>query len=290
MVKTAAGVVVLCVALLHALSSVSAVQWLDSINDLKRVGFGRSVPKQGLLLLHWFANIIDFKYDAICLTFDPNNDFGSHHYGNYDDLLPTNRYRYYTVGNIHKDTQQPLPDHIINPRTSDLGGNSARIIFSVRVQNVGRQSRQVIDEVYLTQHHGYEGSDYDGRHMYRITANLLRQIRSFPMNGDYNSLRNLRDLYRVNVNDNQLWNIRHEWGGLACLGLLLFIVLPHININVNQSHTGPGHSRLQSDNSRGQTRTDTRSSCNCINVCLGVVFILFVLGFILGILSYLQKI
>uniref|UniRef100_A0A672H398 Uncharacterized protein n=1 Tax=Salarias fasciatus TaxID=181472 RepID=A0A672H398_SALFA len=145
------------------------------------VGFGRSVPKQGLLLLHWFANIIDFKYDAICLTFDPNNDFGSHHYGNYDDLLPTNRYRYYTVGNIHKDTQQPLPDHIINPRTSDLGGNSARIIFSVRVQNVGRQSRQVIDEVYLTQHHGYEGSDYDGRHMYRITANLLRQIRTLAL-------------------------------------------------------------------------------------------------------------
>ncbi|KAK1878202.1 Colicin I receptor [Dissostichus eleginoides] len=87
MMKMLGGVTWCCVALLLALTSVSAVQkTLKSINGLKKINFGQSVPKHSLLLLHWFANQIDIdNNDIIQLTFDPNSgEYGSHHYGNYE--------------------------------------------------------------------------------------------------------------------------------------------------------------------------------------------------------------
>ncbi|KAJ4932417.1 hypothetical protein JOQ06_010840 [Pogonophryne albipinna] len=90
MVKISGRVTWSCVALLLALTSLSAVQKeLDSISDLKKINFDQSVPKHSLLLLHWFANTVNIdEDDVIELTFDPDSGYyGSHHYGNFEGLL-----------------------------------------------------------------------------------------------------------------------------------------------------------------------------------------------------------
>uniref|UniRef100_A0A668TD54 Immunoglobulin V-set domain-containing protein n=1 Tax=Oreochromis aureus TaxID=47969 RepID=A0A668TD54_OREAU len=208
-----------CVALLLTFSSVSAVRKLNSIADLRSVGFGQSVPEYSLRLLHWFATTVHFdNNNIILLTFDPNRgDYGSHRYRNDEELLdPLPRgYRYYTVGNIYQDASLELPDYVIEE------SNRARIIIRVRQQN----AVQTIDQVYITQHYEtYEdrGTDYDPQHTYRVTTCLLRVLRKFSLHLD-----NINSLaLRNRVHDSQLSEIRNMWGDLACVGLLLFIVIP----------------------------------------------------------------
>ncbi|CAB1450729.1 unnamed protein product [Pleuronectes platessa] len=185
-------------ALFLALASVSAVERLNSINDLKKINFGQSVPKHTLLLLHWFANVVEMDSNNIIrLTFDPNNeDFGSHHYGNYEQVLdPLPRgYKYYTVGNLLPDKHEQLPGYVTHPRAEYVGRNRDRIVFSVRMQNRGRQ---LIDRVYITQHYGHHrNTTYNPDHTYEITTNLLRQIREFSVGGY--SLSILRNRYGRN--------------------------------------------------------------------------------------------
>ncbi|XP_037647523.1 uncharacterized protein LOC119501300 isoform X2 [Sebastes umbrosus] len=233
MMKMSGRVTSCCVALFFVLSSVSAVQRdLDSINDLKQINFGQSVPTHILLLLHWFANTVDIddNNNIIRLTFDPNSgDYGSHYYGNFEELLdPLHRgsgYRYYTVGNLHQETSMPLPPYVVRPQREYVGTNSDRIIIRVRGQNTGGRASQRIDQVYITQHIGRRG-EYDPDHTYRITTNLLRQIREFSVGQNQLSLRYLRSRYGSNADE---FHIRNTWGDLACLGLLLFIVIQENN-------------------------------------------------------------
>ncbi|XP_005806409.1 uncharacterized protein LOC102219329 [Xiphophorus maculatus] len=226
----------LCVALLLLLTSASAVQVLNNINDLKKLNFGLSVPKHSLLLLHWFANEVDIDNNNIIrLTFDPDEgDYGSHHYGNYERLLDplphgNVRYRYFTVGNLNQDSSSDLPSYVVHPRIEYEGRNRDRIIFRVREQNVGRQAGHVIDRVYITQHFetsDNQGTRYDPDHTYQITTSLLRQISQFSVEvNDLNTLTNLRDNVRSNADYSQLREIRNLWGDLACLGLFLFIII-----------------------------------------------------------------
>ncbi|XP_062293924.1 uncharacterized protein LOC133998906 [Scomber scombrus] len=230
--KMSGIVVSFCVALILALTSVSAVQKLKSINGLKKINFGQFVPKHSLVLLHWFANTVDIdNNNVIWLTFDPNGDYGSHHYGNYEgllDSLPQGGYSYYTVGNINQDTSVPLPWYVHDPPVEEyVGINLDRIIFRVREQNTGRQAWQRVDQVYITQHYGNSyATRYDPAHTYQITTNLLREIRLFSVEGnDRNSLSELRDDFGSNIDDFQLRDLTNTWGNLACLGLLLFIVI-----------------------------------------------------------------
>lgn len=225
-----------CVALFFVLTSVSAVQKLKSIEDLKKINFGQSVPKHSLLLLYWFANtvVID-NNNVIRLTFNPNsNDYGSHHYGNFErmlDPLPQGnvRYRYFTVGNLHQERSTELPSYVLFPTTGYEGDNRDRIIFRVREHNGGWQDLQVIDQVYITQHyetHEQQGTRYDPDHTYQVTTRLLNNIRAFSADGNgRNHLTQLRDRFGSNADDSQLRLIRNTWGNLACLGLLLFIVI-----------------------------------------------------------------
>ncbi|XP_069381801.1 uncharacterized protein [Paralichthys olivaceus] len=237
-------------ALFLALASVSAIQKLNSIDDLKKINFGQSVPKHTLLLLHWFANVVDIDSNNIIqLTFDPDDDdYGSHHYGNFDRLLQYTPYscaKYYTVGNILLDGHEQLPDYVTRPRAGYEGGNMDRIIFRVRQQNEGWQTSQQIDQVYITQHYGIPGNKtYDPDHTYEITTNLLRQIRDFSVGENQQSLQQLRNHYGSNISD--LSHIRNIWGDLACLGLLLFIVIQERHNYIQQSAS------LQS-----KTRTNT---------------------------------
>ncbi|XP_034749897.1 uncharacterized protein LOC117957920 [Etheostoma cragini] len=225
--KISAGVTSCGVALFCALTSVSAVKKnLNSINDLKKINYGQSVPKHSLVLLYWFANIVDIdENNVIWLTFDPNSgDYGSHHYGNYEGLLDPlpwgNRYRYYTIGNLYYETSMPLPPYVLRPPTGFVGRNRDRIIILVREQNIVGQAFQ-IDQVYITQHIQNQGT-YDPDHTYRITTNLLRQIREFSVGDDQQQMQYLRSLYGSNADD---IHIRNTWGDLACLGMLLFIVI-----------------------------------------------------------------
>ncbi|XP_037647504.1 uncharacterized protein LOC119501293 isoform X1 [Sebastes umbrosus] len=233
MMKMSGRVTSCCVALLFVLNSVSAVQKkLDSINDLKKINFGQSVPKHSLLLLHWFANTVDIddNNNIIRLTFDPNSgDYGSHYYHNSEGLLvPLHRgsgYRYYTIGNLHQETSMQLPPYVVLPQREYEGTNRDRIIIRVGEQNTGGQALPRIDQVYITQHYDTsenQGTPYDPDHTYRITTNLLRQIREFSVGQNQQQLLQLRNRFGSNADE---FNIRNTWGNLACLGLLLFIVI-----------------------------------------------------------------
>uniref|UniRef100_A0A8C6U485 Uncharacterized protein n=1 Tax=Neogobius melanostomus TaxID=47308 RepID=A0A8C6U485_9GOBI len=221
-------VIISCLLAL-VLSCDSTHQKLKSLNDLKDIDFERSVPKHGLLLLHWFANVINIDNNNVLrLTFDPNTeDFGSHHYGNYENMLdPLPRgYRYFTVGNLYEETSNELPEYVLHPPVREYEGNNMdRILF--RVTNSGVH---IIDQVYLTQHyrqHEQQGTRYNPDHTYRISNSLLQQIRTFSVENNHMSLRQLRDRFHSNADDSQFRDIRNTWGkSLACLGLLLFIVI-----------------------------------------------------------------
>ncbi|KAM9391712.1 uncharacterized protein KZ484_003241 isoform 2-T2 [Pholidichthys leucotaenia] len=287
-----------CVALLLTLTSVSAaIQTLSSIKDLKTIISGQNVPTDSLVLLHWFANEVDIgNNDAIQLTFDPNSDdYGSHLYRNSEMLLEPlpryNRYQYYTLGNINRDILQRLPDHILHPRLEYAGSNRARIIVRLREPNLGRSVSQTIDQVYITQHYGeneYQGSRYDPQHTYRVSINLLRQLRRFPLEeDDINTLIRLRDYYGSNANDSELWQIINRWGSLACLGLLLVIV----NQKGHRSHSPiEAAITITADNSESDEESfesnrysykENGPSCECIFAVLICSIIGFAIFFLL---------
>ncbi|MEQ2257797.1 hypothetical protein ILYODFUR_038510, partial [Ilyodon furcidens] len=161
-----------CVAVCLILSSVHAAQkTLDSITDL--INCPLSENTNILELLYWFAHQVDID-DYVRLTFDPNSDYGSHHYGNYENILdePLRGQQYYTIGNLNEDKSQSLPSYVRN-RQRNIDLNRARIIIRV---NVGPQRGQIIHQVYITQHSD-EGTFYDPNHTYRITTSLLQEIR-----------------------------------------------------------------------------------------------------------------
>ncbi|XP_070778806.1 uncharacterized protein [Enoplosus armatus] len=241
------------VALFLALTSVSAVQRLKSINALKKINFSQSVPTHSLMLLHWFANTVHIdNNNVIWLTFDPDSgDYGSHHYGNYEGLLnplPQGnvRYQYYTVGNLNQDTPIQLPSYVVRPPREYEGRNRDRIIIRVREQNTGQQALERIDQVYITQHYEtseHQGTVYDPAHTYHITTNLLRQIREFSVGENQQTLSYLRNRFGSNADDFQLRHIRNTWGNLACLGLLLFIV-------IQEKYSSNQHNNRQENNNR----------------------------------------
>lgn len=269
-----------CMALLLSLTSVSAIPVLDSITDLKTINYGRSIPIHSLLLLYWFANRVDIIDNVIRLNFNPNTHYGSHHYGNYDGLLDTlpHSYKYYTVGNLEEDSAQQLPDYVLNPQRGYEGNNLDRIVFSVYRHSTRQGTEQIINRVFITQHHQHQGNYYDPNHTYEISPNLLREIRRFS-SGD-RQLEHLRNSYGSNANYDQLVNIRNTWGNLAHLGLLLFIVAEEKKSRpVLQYRVVPEYNPVQNyhpawnDHHVPQSENDICS----ILVCIFLAVIIFVL-------------
>ncbi|KAK1877467.1 Anthranilate phosphoribosyltransferase [Dissostichus eleginoides] len=284
MMKISGRVTWCCVALLLALTSVSAVQKkLKSINDLKKINFGQSVPKHSLLLLHWFANTVNIdENNVISLAFDPNDgDYGSHYYGNFEELLDPlprprgNQYHYYTIGNLRKETSNPLPSYVARPRRAFAGENRDRIIVLVREQNTGWQTSWRIDHVYITQHFQYQG-EYDPDHTYRITTNLLREIREFSVGEDQQPLSYLRNRFGSSADD---FDIENTWGHLACLGLLLYIVLGERHPFTPQSNYTP-----QVTQQSAYTPDNRQTSwCEAFEKCCMIVVVLLICLFIFAI-------
>uniref|UniRef100_A0A8C5A3Z6 Uncharacterized protein n=1 Tax=Gadus morhua TaxID=8049 RepID=A0A8C5A3Z6_GADMO len=224
------------VLFLSILPTESTIGILNSINDLKKIPFGQSVPKQSLPLLHWFANTIGFdNNDLIELTFEPSNgDYGTHHYGNYEgvlDRLPAGQ-QYYTLGNINpmiNNNGISLPSYVAGHVNHLLGGeelNRARIIFSLLDQDT-------IDQVFITQHYEANqdlGTGYDPVHTYQITFNLLRVLRVFSLDRrQHSELSEIGGNIGSGITDHELSSVRNTWGQLACVGLLLFIVINERN-------------------------------------------------------------
>ncbi|XP_059894917.1 uncharacterized protein LOC132447911 [Gadus macrocephalus] len=227
------------------LRTESTIGILNSINDLKKIPFGQSVPKQSLPLLHFFASTIEFdNNDLIELTFEPSNgDYGTHHYGNYEgvlDRLPPGQ-QYYTLGNINpmiNNNGISLPSYVAGHVNHLLGGeelNRARIIFSLLDQDT-------IGQVFITQHYEANqglGTGYDPVHTYRISINLLRELRVFSLDRrQHSELSEIGGNIGSGITDHELSSVRNTWGQLACVGLLLFIV-----INERNSPCSPNRAR-----------------------------------------------
>ncbi|XP_072299545.1 uncharacterized protein [Eucyclogobius newberryi] len=249
-------------------SCESAQQKLKSLNDLKKIDFGQSVPKHSLLLLHWFANVIDIdNNDVLHLTFDPNaEDFGSHHYGNYEDMLdplPQARgYSYYTVGNLRETTANELPEYVLHPPDREcVGNNMDRIIFRVQDRNSGVNR---IDRVYLTQHYGHnerQGTRYNPEQTYNISPRLLQEMRLFAVEDNPRSLRELRDMFDSDADNSQLRDLQNIWGhSLALIGLLLFIVKEERKAKQKPTNNrqSPARRTTQAD-SRPNTQPNTQA-------------------------------
>lgn len=160
-----------CAVLLLTLTFVSAAQRrLNSVNELKNYHRGE---RAGIIdLLHWFANIVRISNNVIHLPFDPQCDYGSHHYGNYEDLLESPRgCQYYTVGNIRVDTSTPLPLYVQNSQSGTNGWNTARIIFSA-------DNYRQIHRVFITRHYGSsEDTSYDHEWTFEVSIDLLQELR-----------------------------------------------------------------------------------------------------------------
>ncbi|XP_020783940.2 uncharacterized protein LOC110163348 [Boleophthalmus pectinirostris] len=240
--KWSRGVRVSCLLTLVTLVAVVCSQQdyeeLNSIDDLKRVFSEKSFPLHSLILLHWFANNVDIdNNNVVRVGFNPQADFGSHFYGNYDNLLPSapSGFQYFTVGNVNRPRgdicpiSQSFPEYVLYPHVIEYaatGRNRDRIIISVQRQNYGPRR---LDQAYLTQHfrrQDNQGSRYDPQHTFLISPNLLQQLRLFSFNDNSPSLQELRDRFNQNIDDNQLNDIINLWGpDQAPLGLLFSIVI-----------------------------------------------------------------
>lgn len=234
MMKTSRGVIIFVVAL----SCVSAIQQLNSIDDLKRAFSDNLMPMHSITLLHWFASIVDIdNNDVLRLSFNINGDFGSHYYSNYEKLLPSvpSGNQYCSVGNINRPRgdvcpiTQDFPEYVLYPyviEPANTGKNRDRIIVSVQPQSYGVRR---VSEVYLTQHFRRQdnrGSGYDPDHTFSVSTSLLRQLRQFSFDDNSPTLEELRNQYNQNIDDNQLNDLMNIWGNQARLGLLYLIVAP----------------------------------------------------------------
>ncbi|XP_056434883.1 uncharacterized protein LOC130372751 isoform X2 [Gadus chalcogrammus] len=222
--------------LLSFLPTASTIGLLDSINDLKKIPFGRSVPKHSLVLLHWFANTIELtNNNRLELNFDPDQgDYGAHHYVNvpgFLDPLPF-RHRYFTLGNINpliNNQRRSMPSYFTNDLNRLLRGevlNRARIIFSY-------SSQDTVGQVFITQHYQASqglGTGYDPEHSYRISINLLRELRVFSLDRrEHSELSEIGGDFGSSIDYDKLYSLRNTWGQLACVGLLFFIVINERN-------------------------------------------------------------
>ncbi|KAJ8367289.1 hypothetical protein AAFF_G00323500 [Aldrovandia affinis] len=156
---------------------MAVIPVLMTVEELSGVTFGHRSPRHGLKLLHWFsAECVKFYEDRdMELQCDPDNgDYGFHHYGNFEDLLPSCD-TYFEVGNLNTFIHfgaQDLPAYVREAYRSQRNSyderNKDRIIISLD------RATRLIGEVYITEHlPGRRDFDPDGT--YLLSLDILRQ-------------------------------------------------------------------------------------------------------------------
>ncbi|XP_056434876.1 uncharacterized protein LOC130372745 isoform X2 [Gadus chalcogrammus] len=296
------------VLFLSILPTASTIGILNSINDLKSIPFGRSVPKHSLVLLHWFANTIEFtNNNRLELNFDPDQgDYGAHHYVNvpgFLDPLPF-RHQYFTLGNINpliNNQRRSLPPYFTNRLNHLLGRevlNRARIIFS--------HSQNTIYQVYITQHYEANqglGTGYDPEHTHRISINLLRELRVFSFDRrQHSELSEIGVDFGSSIGHSELHFISNTWGQLACVGLLLFIVINQRNMpcsanrarepkrrpdhNLRGGATPPMYNLQSYNNYRPPPQPRGEDQCLTVCLALGLLAVILIIAVAVSVPKY----
>lgn len=171
-----------CLVLSLVLVSIYSIDIFENMKDLKeKTYFGKYFPRQGLLLLCWlFSQGKIDQNGKLRLNFNPaKNPFGFHQYNNYDLTFPdvsNTNFQYFSLGNLFKQKAKHLPGYIIGKickSNKHPQVNIDRVIIRIDSQNP-----MVVDEVYITQHHGdkSKGSDYVKELTHKIGQELLKEI------------------------------------------------------------------------------------------------------------------
>nr|XP_023657318.1 uncharacterized protein LOC111838501 [Paramormyrops kingsleyae] len=166
---------------------LSMIDKLHCLDDLRKVSFGCEFPRHGLKLLYWFAvNCVEFHPDGVMsLRCDPDEgDFGFHHYGNYEKLLPERKHfylRYFVVGNLNPLTHpsaQDLPNYVRGTYGSNgsFEHNMDRIIISFN------DIRNIITDVYITEH-WHRSNCFRPDATYLLSPELLKIIQQMTLTG-----------------------------------------------------------------------------------------------------------
>ncbi len=161
------------------LASVASLRKLNDIHDFKTLTYAKSAPRHGLQLLFWFAQkVVTVDQNNILIldsNFDPSRgDFGFHHYGNREDILPSlsSWQSYYTVGNLKSPGANALPAYVRKyyRNTNVPERNMDRLIISVKQNKPNK-----ILSVFITAYDLHK-NDFNPADTYEIDPALLLQI------------------------------------------------------------------------------------------------------------------
>ncbi|XP_028831617.1 uncharacterized protein LOC114787877 [Denticeps clupeoides] len=168
------------------LGLLADIHVINSIKDLDNKGFGQNFPQHGLMLLYWFASIIDIDQNDIVRFkeqhFDVTTGYPFSMYPNDNhflpDLEPTTSY--YSAGNFLEGTAHRFPTYVTQDFYNSFNfptRNRDRIIL--RVDKWYDPVR--IDRIYIARESNYAKAapsvpTADPPPPYQITVNLLRQI------------------------------------------------------------------------------------------------------------------
>ncbi|KAI4903126.1 hypothetical protein NFI96_007893 [Prochilodus magdalenae] len=177
-----------CFSFSLVLTSDAAIKPLKNIKHLKKhPSFVKDFPRHGLMLLHWFASVVQIGDNGVIhLNFDPaQGSYGSQPFRteipdqNGERRAPSrSESRYYTLGDLSCGRARMLPFYVTqdfhNSKVSPQG-NMDRLL--IKVQN---NSPQRVDKVYVTQKG--KGTGFDSSNTLEIGPQLLIQIQALRRN------------------------------------------------------------------------------------------------------------
>ncbi|XP_062386705.1 uncharacterized protein LOC134075188 [Sardina pilchardus] len=174
--------------------STSGIRTLNSTRDLadNNIAFGKTFPRHGLKLLYWLTHDLQCDQNNVIqlrnleqqenMNLD-SRPYGFHMYCNREECLPPSLNPYYTLGNLNNlkfphtiELPSYVRDDYDNNRNNRLS-NRDRVVVEVDTPSTEDTPRRVI-AVYITEH-------YDQQNTYRLSPQLLREIRSITSQEEF---------------------------------------------------------------------------------------------------------